>query len=182
LTALKSDPALAAIPVTILSAIPDIGLTYRLGVADYLVKPVDTSRLAFVLEQQRSPAANGGVVLVVTHDAATRAALDEAIAGLGRPTLHPGTGLDALYAIHIDRPGVVLIDLTMPGFDVLQLLDGLQAKEHWRSIPVVGLLPPHLTLEQRRSLDTVVQQLLAKGGLRVEEFAHHLHNTITSRS
>ncbi|OAI42089.1 hypothetical protein AYO40_06745 [Planctomycetaceae bacterium SCGC AG-212-D15] len=181
LTALKSDPALASIPVAILSVLPDAELLFRLGVVDYLVKPVDDGRLAYVLDRYRSRAGSQSV-LILTKDVPALEALHRQTIRFGRPTLLVSSGLDALYLIHMDRPGMVLLDLTLPGFDVLQVLGALRARENWRSIPVVGLIPSHLTLEQRRSLDSVVQQLLAKGGLHVDEFVLHLCSLLASRS
>jgi CheY-like chemotaxis protein len=179
LTELKSDPELADIPVVILSVVADAGLVYRLGISDYLVKPVDGARLASAIEEYRSPSASSAV-LVVTNDLGTREVLHRLVSQLGLPPVVAGSGLDALFAVHLDRPSLILLDLTMPGFDVLQVLVALRAKQSWQSIPVVGLTPDDTTLEQRRSLDTVVQHLLAKGGLHVEEFVDQLRTLLTS--
>src|SRR5262249_5155253 len=173
LTELKSDPELAGVPIIILSVVADAGLVYRLGISDFLVKPIEGDRLAAVLDENRASFANSAV-LVVTHDVPTREMLHRVVSQLGRPPVVASSGLDALFAVHLDRPSVLLLDLTMPGFDVLQVLVALRAKQSWQSIPVVGLTPDDTTLEQRRSLDTVVQHLLAKGGQHIEEFVNQL--------
>jgi PleD family two-component response regulator len=41
LSALKSDPAVADIPVVMLTIVDDKNLGYALGAADYLTKPID---------------------------------------------------------------------------------------------------------------------------------------------
>ena len=46
LAALKADPALADIPVIMLTIVDDRNLGYALGAADYLTKPIDRERLA----------------------------------------------------------------------------------------------------------------------------------------
>src|SRR5262249_41670545 len=61
LTALKGDPELADVPVIMLSMVDDQTLGYALGAADYLLKPLDRTRLLGVLRR----CAAGGTVLVV---------------------------------------------------------------------------------------------------------------------
>jgi adenylate cyclase len=177
LTALKSDPELAAIPVVILGVIPEVGLTFHLEVADYLVKPIEGDRLTAALVKVRKPA--NASVLVVTNDLPEREVLRRLIVQSKRTVTVATDGIEALFTIHDNRPGLLVLDLTLPGADVLQVLQALRATERWRAIPVVGLMPADLSLEQRRSLDTVVQHLLAKGGLRIEAFARHLQNTFS---
>src|SRR4029078_4585672 len=45
LAAIKGDPALASIPVLLMSIVDEKNRGYALGAADYLVKPVDRSKL-----------------------------------------------------------------------------------------------------------------------------------------
>ena len=51
LTALKHDPALADIPVVMLSIVDDRNLGYALGASEYLTKPLDRDRLLSVLKK-----------------------------------------------------------------------------------------------------------------------------------
>ncbi len=71
LAALKADPAVADIPVIMLTIVDDRNLGYALGAADYLTKPIDRERLVTVL-----PRSTGATcpVLVVDDDADVRAA------------------------------------------------------------------------------------------------------------
>ena len=49
LAAIKGDPALASIPVVLMSIVDQKNRGYALGAADYLVKPVDRSKLVETL-------------------------------------------------------------------------------------------------------------------------------------
>ena len=69
LAALKADPALADIPVVMLTIVDDRNLGYALGAADYLTKPIDRERLVAVAA---AGIAGTGPVLVVDDDADTR--------------------------------------------------------------------------------------------------------------
>ena len=50
LTALKTEPDLAQIPVVLASIIDEREMAFALGAADYLVKPVDRAKLSAVLQ------------------------------------------------------------------------------------------------------------------------------------
>jgi len=56
LTALKSDPELASIPVVVISMVENQTMAYSLGAAEYLAKPVNRDKLISVLQKCR-PAA-----------------------------------------------------------------------------------------------------------------------------
>ena len=51
LTTLKADPALASIPVIVLTTLDDKQTAYALGASDYLIKPPDLDRLTTILTQ-----------------------------------------------------------------------------------------------------------------------------------
>jgi response regulator RpfG family c-di-GMP phosphodiesterase len=57
LTALKSDPATADIPVIVVSMIDDKNLGYSLGAAEYVTKPIDRERFSRVLDRTVAVAA-----------------------------------------------------------------------------------------------------------------------------
>ena len=53
LSALKSDPELAEIPVILVTFVDDKKLGYALGASDFLTKPIDRNRLASILKGYR---------------------------------------------------------------------------------------------------------------------------------
>ena len=55
LSALKDDPALAEIPVVMLSVVDEKHLGFALGAAEYLTKPIERERLADVLRKYQGP-------------------------------------------------------------------------------------------------------------------------------
>ena len=69
LTALKSDPELAQIPVVIVTVLADRGIAISLGAAEFLTKPVDRARLAATI---RHHVYGSGVVLVVDDEEESR--------------------------------------------------------------------------------------------------------------
>ena len=75
LSALKSSPETADIPVVMLTIVDDRNLGYALGAADYLAKPIDRERLAAVLARYRHDLP----VLVVDDDPDFRQLLRRAL-------------------------------------------------------------------------------------------------------
>src|SRR5579859_1169678 len=71
LAALKADPQTADIPVIMMTIIPDQGMGYALGAADYLTKPVEKDRLLAVLRKYECDA-QSCEILLVEDDASIR--------------------------------------------------------------------------------------------------------------
>ena len=57
LAAIKGDPALADIPVILMTILDEKNRGFALGAADYLVKPVDRERLTAILRRSSAPGA-----------------------------------------------------------------------------------------------------------------------------
>ncbi len=103
LAALKADPALADVPVVMLTIADDQALGFSLGAVEYLTKPVDRARLLRVLRRYRpgGPDAGGGAprpgpVLVVEDDEATRRTLRRLLEGEGFAVVEAEHGRAAL--------------------------------------------------------------------------------------
>ena len=71
LTALKSDPELADIPVVMVTIVDDKNLGYALGASDFVTKPIDRDRLATVLRKHRRQS-SPGTALIVEDDEVSR--------------------------------------------------------------------------------------------------------------
>src|SRR5207302_7014770 len=115
LTALKAEPDLADVPVVMLTMVDDRNKGFRLGAADYLVKPVDPDRLAAVLRRhQGDPSARR--VLAVDDDPDLRRRLRGLLEKGGWAVDEAADGREALGRLAA-RPSLVLLDLLMPAMD-----------------------------------------------------------------
>jgi signal transduction histidine kinase/CheY-like chemotaxis protein len=168
LASLKADPALADIPVVMLSITDDQNLGYALGVADFLTKPVDRERLTAVLGRHlRRRAAQP--VLVVEDDAATREMLLRMLEKEGWTVAEAADGRAALEQVARCHPAAILLDLMMPVMDGFQFVAEMQKHEDWRDIPIVVVTAKDLTAEERGQLNGCVESILKKGSYRREE-------------
>jgi hypothetical protein len=181
LGALKADPALADIPVIMLTVLDDRGLGFALGAAEYVTKPIDRERLRRLLGKYRRDGA-GGEVLVVEDDPATRELLRRLLEADGWTTATAENGRVALQALERSVPALILLDLMMPVMDGCQFAAELRRHEAWREIPVIVLTAKDLSLEERRMLNGDVQGVLQKGALSRTELLREIHDLMAARS
>jgi signal transduction histidine kinase/DNA-binding response OmpR family regulator len=162
LAALKGDPALADIPVILVSIVDEKNKGYALGAADYLVKPIDRDRLARVLRKLCGERASREV-LVIEDDDLTREVLRGALAGDGWSVAQAENGRVGLTRLAEKIPDVILLDLMMPEMDGFEFIAELRRAPEWRHIPVLVVTARDLSAEDRRRLSGGVQQIIQKG-------------------
>lgn len=179
LTALKSDPELADIPVIMLTIVDNRNLGYALGAADYLTKPIDRERLVSVLVRYRGNAAN--VALIVEDDPASREMLRRILESSGWVVHEAENGRKGLEQLSKIHPGVVLLDLMMPEMDGFELVDAMHRDEVLKTIPVVVITAKDLTDEDRKRLNGHVSRVLQKGLYRRDELLRHVSQLVAVR-
>ena len=159
LAALKADPALAEIPVIMLTMVDDRGLGYALGAAEYLTKPLDRERLLAAVRKHRRDLP----VLVVDDDPVVRELLRRQLEAEGYRVSEAADGRAALARLREAVPGVILLDLMMPEMDGFELMEAMRREAGWAGIPVVVLTAKDLTAEDRERLNGRVERVLQKG-------------------
>jgi CheY-like chemotaxis protein len=160
LAAIKGDPALASIPVVLMSIIEEKNRGYALGAADYLVKPVDRTKLVEALTSICGPAA--GRALLVDDDDVVRRSVRQALEPIGWKVTEAKNGLRAIEAITAARPDVIILDLMMPEMDGFEFMDELRRGPDWQEIPVVVITAKDVTEEDRDRLNGGVERIIQK--------------------
>ena len=179
LSALKSDPDLAEIPVIMLTIVDNKNLGYSLGAAEYLTKPIDRERLTSVLLRYRGEMKNKA--LVVEDDLASREVLVRLLKNDGWLVAEAGNGIEALVELGRDRPGVVLLDLMMPEMDGFEFLEEINRHPEWKSIPVIVVTARELSSEDRQRLNGHVSRVLQKGLYTRDELMEQISLMVASR-
>ena len=171
LSALKSDSDLANIPVVMVTSVEQRGLAASLGAADYVQKPVRWDRFKAVMDRFRPPE---GTALVIDDDVDTRDRLRSFLEKDGWTVVEAENGQDGLDKVDVERPGVVLLDLTMPVMDGFTFLQRFRGRPDCDDIPVVVLTALDLTREDRRRL-AGANQIMHKGDVSLRAVAERLH-------
>jgi CheY-like chemotaxis protein len=176
LSALKADPALADIPVVMLTIVDDRNLGYALGASDYLTKPIDRERLAAVLDKYRRDLP----VLVVDDDAEIRQLLRRMLEPDGYRVVEADNGRVALDRLRDVVPSVVLLDLMMPEMDGFEFVAEFRRQPTWRAIPIVVITARDLSREDRERLNGYVQKILQKGAHGRDELLAEVRDMVAT--
>jgi len=167
LATLKADEVTRDIPVVMVSFVADAALGASLGAAESLPKPVDWPRLRSVLDRIGTDA---GDVLVVDDDPDMRLRLRTNLSRHGFEVREACDGAEALARVREARPGVVLLDLTMPVMDGFTFLRELRAIPACSETPVVVLSARDVSAEERRQL-AGADSVLRKGDASLQDVA-----------
>ncbi|WP_096703441.1 response regulator [Magnetospirillum sp. 15-1] len=162
LTALKTDPDLASIPVIMVSVVENQALGYALGAHHFMAKPIDRDQLAAVLSRfkDRGPIER---ILVVEDDHTNREMLRRMLAKEGWSVVEAANGRIALDRVTEAPPDLILLDLMMPEMDGFEFVAELQRHPEWHAIPIVVLTAKDINQEDRDRLAGCVQKVLQKG-------------------
>jgi signal transduction histidine kinase/DNA-binding response OmpR family regulator/HAMP domain-containing protein len=162
LAAIKGDPALAHIPVVLMTIMDEKDRGFSLGATDYLVKPVERETLIGVLRQVGK--ATAGHVLIVDDDEFVRRDVKTALENVGWRASEATNGAVALGLLQNDPPDVILLDLMMPEMDGFTFLQEMRRREEWRGLPVVVITARDLSAEDRARLNGGVERVIQKTG------------------
>ena len=86
-----------------------------------------------------------------------------------RVTGEAADGREALAQLATHKPGLILLDLLMPGMDGFELLAELQRREEGGSVPVIILTAKDLTAMDHQRLSGPIEKVLQKGSLGHEQ-------------
>ncbi len=178
LSALKDDPAVADIPVIMVTFVEQRALAASLGAADYVLKPVRWDRFKSVMDRYRPM---GNDILIVEDDQDTRTRIRTVLERDGWSVTEAANGHEGLERLKVARPGIVLLDLTMPVMDGFGFMEGLHARPEWADIPVIVLTALDLTREDRRRL-LGASQILGKGEVDLNSLSQRLANLAASKA
>jgi PAS domain S-box-containing protein len=179
LTELKADPALADIPVVMLTFVDNKNLGYALGASDYLTKPIQREHLRAVLEKYRRHP-QPGPVLVVEDDPDTQEVLRRLLEKEGCQVIAAENGRVALERLAESQPRLILLDLMMPQMDGFQFIERVRQHENWRTIPIVVVTAKDLTKEDRLRLNSYVLEIIRKNACPRDELLAEVRALVKS--
>jgi CheY-like chemotaxis protein len=182
LAAMKGDPALASIPVVLMSIVDQKNRGYALGAADYLVKPVDRTTLVETLTSICGPRA--GCALLVDDDEVVRRSVRQALEPIGWTVIEAENGQVAVDSLTAGLPDVIILDLMMPKMDGFEFLAELRGRPGWQDIPVMVITAKDLTDEERTRLNGGVERVIAKSDRdeMLRQLGRELRKCIKSRA
>jgi CheY-like chemotaxis protein len=176
---LKSDPVTRNIPVIMLSIVDKKTLGYRLGAADYLVKPLDNEA---VLAALRRLAANGGprqgLLLVVDDDPKVIELVRQLLEDEPFQVESAPDGRAALESIARRRPDVLLLDLLMPHLNGFDVIEHLRQNPLQPPLPIIVFTAKSLTADEEARLEQTVACVIQKGSLEPETLIQEVRGAL----
>lgn len=179
LSALKTDPQLAEIPVIMVSIIEDKQTGFSLGATDYLVKPISREQLNTVLEKYLSTK-SVPQVMVVEDDPTTREMMEAMLTRAGLTVSSAENGRIGLERLEKLQPDLILLDLMMPEMDGFEFVRRLREHQSWSHIPVVVLTAKDITKEDRSRLQTKVQTIFQKSAYKKDRLLQEIRQLLES--
>jgi len=176
LSALKTDPATADIPVVMVTLLRDRQMGFTLGAADFLTKPVDGERLRRIIHRLVEGA--GKTALVVEDDPASREMLVRVLSKIGMEVLEAENGAVALERVRAVRPAIILLDLMMPVMDGFEFLAAIRQDDSFAEIPVVIVTARDLSDEDHRRLRGSAEEVIRKSSIDYDHLLAKICNLI----
>jgi CheY-like chemotaxis protein len=180
LTAIKSDPELADIPVIMVTLVDDQNRGIALGASDYLTKPIDRLRLVNLLKRYRRDYVPEGAprVLVIDDSVDTREIIGRALHSEGWQIAMAANGREALHHMTAAAPDIILLDLMMPEMDGFAFITAMRQVPAWAAIPVIVITAKDLSAADRAALNGSVQAVLTKHGAELNRLLREVHHLI----
>ena len=162
---LKSEAATAKIPVILLTIVDKKALGFKLGAADYLLKPLNPALVVEALRRvigEKGPARK--CVLVVDDDPHVAEMLRQTLPESEFDLNSAENGEAGMRAAEALRPDVILLDLMMPKLDGFEVIERLQADFELRNIPIIVISAKELDQDESRKLQESAAFVMKKQG------------------
>ena len=177
LSALKGDPALAAIPVVMVTITDEKRRAFALGAAGYVMKPIERTQLLALMAPWRA-SARATRVLVVEDDPDQLASISAALTGPSWQVVEAGNGRVGLERMRESPPDVIVLDIMMPEMDGFEFMAQLQTNPDWERIPVFVVTALDLSEQDRRRLNVGIGKILSKGSFSPRDLAARIRNLL----
>jgi len=104
--------------------------------------------------------------------------LEQTIVAAGYYVKTAAGGREALQLAQDERPGLILLDLMMPGMDGFEVLDKLKTDPRTASVPVVIQTARNLTAQEREKLKAGAIRIIEKGSVPLNQLVEELNSYI----
>jgi DNA-binding response OmpR family regulator/two-component sensor histidine kinase len=135
---LDQDPIMAKIPILIVSVLEYDESSIHHGLVDSLLKPIDGGQLIGTVGRMLAES-KSEKVLIIDDDPGVRTFLIKALMKKGYEALGAGDGESGLVIAERDHPGLILLDLRLPGMDGFAVLKKLKSNPKTARLPVIAM-------------------------------------------
>ncbi|RFC36197.1 MAG: PAS domain S-box-containing protein [Candidatus Nitrotoga sp. SPKER] len=185
LTRIKQIPALAQIPVVIISTMADRSMGLSLGASAVLQKPISRADLYDTLTnlglhtsvQPEQPL----TILIVDDDPKAVEIIALHLRNTAYTIVKSYGGREAIETAHRLLPDLIVLDLVMPDVNGFDVVTALKNNTYTARIPVLIVTSKQLTAEDRAALDPQVTKIMNKTTLSQDHFLNEVRCTLMIR-
>ena len=181
---LKELPALARIPVVIISIVADRNKGFALGAAGVMQKPISRQELYEALVQlgliPRS-SGEGLRVLVVDDDPKAVDLIAVRMLDLASTVLRAYGGREAIEIARRELPDLIVLDLMMPEVNGFDVVEALTKQPDTARIPIVVVTAKKNTAEDVARLNGFVTTIMEKGTFDRARFTSEVRRAMAGR-
>jgi signal transduction histidine kinase/CheY-like chemotaxis protein len=170
-----------ALPIVVVSQSGDSRKALSLGADMYFDKPVTREQLLQALDQLCGARDGSRLALIIDDDEAARYVIRRSLRQPMRFE-EAADGVSGLEAATRCHPGVIFLDLAMPGMKGDEVLERLRDDPQTAQIPVVVVTSHELDAAMRSKLSGHARAILQKKDLSVETLARALEATSFGRA
>ncbi len=174
---LKQHPALASIPVVLLTMTDDKETGFALGASAFINKPIEQDQLLDAIRHHKA-SADGRHALVVEDDPHQRDLVLRMLEKEGWESQFVVNGAEALAAVAARQPAIILLDLLTAEMDGFEFLTHLRANADWKLIPVVVITSMDLTSDVRARLQGRVDNIFQKGRYSRDNLIRQIRDSV----
>lgn len=178
LTELKKRPETSDIPVIMLSMMDELDMSFALGAADYLMKPIQKDVLVKTVLRHLRDNENGRV-LVVDDQEENRRLIVQVLHRHGIGTYEAENGIEAIKVMEKHMPNLILLDLMMPEMDGFRFSEEVKKRVDWKDVPIVVLTARDLSDEDLKRLSGNVEKVFERKTLNLEDFLIEIQSVVT---
>lgn len=160
---LKEDPRTKSIPVHFLSGEDQRGKAMKMGAIDFLTKPVSKDQIINAFHKiEGEISANVRKLLVVEDNEHQHEGMRELFDQKGVEITLVSTGEEALSALRGDVFDCMILDLTLPDINGLQLLETMHADGTIAPVPVIVYTGKDLSREEEQNIRKYADRIILK--------------------
>jgi signal transduction histidine kinase/DNA-binding response OmpR family regulator len=175
---LKNEPSFKGIPVFVVTVVDNREKALATGADGFHAKPVERSWLLHQLDAVTEPVA-ARYLLVIDDDEISRHIVKTVLGRADFKVIESANGQDGLKRAAMDRPDLIILDLTMPDLSGFEVLSRLKGNPITAEIPVIIYTSKVLQEHERERLGAA-SAILSKGshgsGMSLEHFGEALKN------
>ena len=183
LAKLKASPRLAAIPMVMVNMAERFELSYLLGAAECLQRPIDWSCLEKVLTRLvTSTHSRPGDILIVEESREVSGRLSTLLSPESWSVRHFSRARFAIDSVLEVKPDLVVIDLSAHRQECLAFLSALRQIHDEQSVPLLVLSSKPLALDALEALNTVSEDCFSTDPSGLDALLQRIKETMSSTS